>query len=157
LLCILHFALFLVLHDLCDIPAPPAPVVLLYLYTLSQGFLDLFSGGSSPSTVWDRRKKKAVFICQLWVQQSPPGLLLVCLFLCESDWEGSLFHRPPQTPPKACGASGGEGRLCFPPPASAQLCCPRFAGAWKAASQSCQHGLEIARMGQVGRRFHAKI
>lgn len=139
---------FFLLHDLCDVPAPLAVVVLLYLETLSWGFWhSCFSGDSSPST-WVT-KQFSFFITGCIRGPGPPDLPLT---LWKWLWYLTFYHLA-QAPPNTCGAGGGEGRFWI----FAQLCFQGFTQAGKAASQNCQPELEIARMGKAGKRFHAKI
>lgn len=64
------FPPFFLLHDLCDVPAPPAGVVLLYLETLSWAFLlSWFSGGLLSFHLMGQKERQTVFILHHRVHQ----------------------------------------------------------------------------------------
>lgn len=120
---------FFLLHDLWDVPAPPAVVVLLCLEMLSRGFLhSCSSGDSSPSTWWDRRKGKQFSFFHHRVHHTSR-------FSCSAPLSVKMatradFPSPGSNPTD--GAGGGERRVSV----FAQLCFPRFTQAGKAASQN---------------------
>lgn len=138
------FPPFFLLHDLCDVSAPPTVVVLLYLETLSWGFLH--SCFSRDSLHLGRQKeRKAVFITECIRGPGSPDLPLSVKRAMRA-----YFPSPGSSPPQT---QRGEGQFCI----FAQLCFPRFTQTGKAASQNCQPELEIARMGKVGRDFMPKF
>lgn len=146
------------LCDLHNIPASPAAVVVLYPQAISHELFSFIPLGRSLSLhLLGQKEQENIFhLPSQDAAESSWALPHLPSFCVKMVVKALLLHYLPQAPPRALGTRGRGERLCFCPPVFL-LCFPRFAGAWKAANQNCQPGLEIARRGKVSRRYRAKI